>query len=418
MRIPIFGCALAAVLWLLSHGHPNLRGQSPVQAGDHVAIVGNTFADQLRIHGYLEVLLLQRWPMQPVSIRNLGWAGDMLSARDRPTGFATEESTLRAHQTDVIVACFGMGESFQGELGLEAFRHDLRAFIHSHQGKSYNGNSEVRLILVSPIAYEDLGNITPDSQRRNGELAVYSQAMQEVATEASIPFVDLYRPSRYWMDEPVGPNYTTNGIHLNALGYWAISHPLYRELVNEDLGTGQQPWHVWIDMSAEVVRARGLRVFDVNYGGSELSFTATELSGPTLPPPTSHELPPQLQSQRDRLSIANLPPGNYQLTIDGQPVVFADHVAWADGVAVDSSPAHLQSEALRQAVYDKNLQFTYSWKALNQVHIVGERSSSPSGRALPAEVKEFCRLADQLDRNLHDRLQFKTRQWRVQRVAP
>ena len=86
--------------------------QSAIRPGDHIAIVGNTFADQLRIHGYLETLLLQYTKDDPVSIRNLGWGGDMLTARDRPTNFPAEQSTLAAHKTDVIIACFGMGESF------------------------------------------------------------------------------------------------------------------------------------------------------------------------------------------------------------------------------------------------------------------------------------------------------------------
>ena len=81
--------------------------QSPIEPGDRIAIVGNTFADQLRNHGYLETLLLNHTRDNPVSIRNLGWGGDMLSARDRPTGFPSEESTLSAHKTDVIIACFG-----------------------------------------------------------------------------------------------------------------------------------------------------------------------------------------------------------------------------------------------------------------------------------------------------------------------
>jgi hypothetical protein len=51
-------------------------------------------------------------------------------------------------------------------------------------------------------------------------------------------------------------------------------------------------------------------------------------------------------------------------------------------------------------VNDKNQQFVYGWKALNQVHIVGERKSSPSGQALPAEVIAFKRLADEQDEAL------------------
>jgi hypothetical protein len=64
-------------------------------------------------------------------------------------------------------------------------------------------------------------------------------------------------------------------------------------------------------------------------------------------------------------------------------------------------------------VNDKNLQFIYSWKALNQVHIVGERRNSPSGRALPAEILAFKELADQKDAALEGGIELKTREWRL-----
>ena len=172
------------------------KADNPLLPGIRIAIVGNTFADQLRSHGYLETLLLQHWRDEPVSIRNLGWAGDGLTIRDRPTNFPTEESTLRDHQTDVIIACFGMGESFEGEKGIENFKTDLKAFIGSHRGKRYNGESDVRLILVSPIAYEDLVELTPRLAERNRELQLYTEAMRTTAANESVPFVDLYGPTR------------------------------------------------------------------------------------------------------------------------------------------------------------------------------------------------------------------------------
>jgi hypothetical protein len=113
------------------------------------------------------------------------------------------------------------------------------------------------------------------------------------------------------------------------------------------------------------------------------------------------------------MTVANLLPGSYTLTIDGITVVTATHDAWAEGIAIDCSPAHQHAEAFRKAVNDKNLQFNYSWKALNQVHIVGERKASPSGKALPAEVIEFKRIADQRDEQLRRAIQRKTRQWRL-----
>ena len=70
MRCP-GACALLVSLVPLGI---NIAGGAPaMRPGDHIAIIGNTYADQLRIHGYLETLLLQRTQGNPVSIRNLGW---------------------------------------------------------------------------------------------------------------------------------------------------------------------------------------------------------------------------------------------------------------------------------------------------------------------------------------------------------
>lgn len=382
-----------------------------IRPGDRIAIVGNTFADQLRVHGYLETLLLQH---ADVSIRNLGWGGDMLTARDRPTGFPTEESTLTAHKTDVIIACFGMGESFAGADGVDDFKTDLENFITSHSGKKYNGESEVRLVLVSPIAYENLGERTPGLAKRNRDLESYTAAMSAVASAKQVPFVDLFTPSRYLMDESKDNPLTTNGIHLSAFGYWALSHSFLEQLVT----LPSEPWRISIDAQAAEGNANGVELSNLAKAdkSNALTFAITETTAPSLPPAKvkgDRELPPQLAAMRDTLVVTGLAPGNYTLTIDGEKVATADTDAWARGVAIDASPAHLEAEAIRAAINDKNVQFTYSWKALNQVHIVGERRSSPSGRALPAEVIEFEKLANQRDQTLREKRKVKTREWRL-----
>ncbi|QDV45697.1 hypothetical protein Enr13x_55760 [Stieleria neptunia] len=398
--------------------------QSPIRPGDRIAIVGNTFADQLRIHGYLETALLQH--AKGVSIRNLGWGGDMLTARDRPTNFPSEESTLRDHGTDVIIACFGMGESFDGIEALDQFRRDLQSFITSHAGKQYNGETDVRLILVSPIACEDLGKLTPNREARNDVLRAYTQATNDVASAAEIPFVNLFETSLYLMDEPVGPKLTTNGIHLNRFGYWAISHEFANQLLASDQPDDVRPWRITIDARAQTGQGRGVElsqltinhsaVSDSQVNGFEITFQGTETTAPRLPPPTDQPLPSPLAFHRDTMVVQNLPAGTYQLTIDGEHVATAAGDAWGQGIPVDRSPAHREAERYRADVNDKNLQFTYSWKALNQVHIVGERKRSPSGRALPGEVIQFNRIANQRDETLRSGIALKSRRWRLARV--
>ena len=392
--------------------------ESPIRPGDRVAIVGNTFADQIREHGYLETLLLQRTKDNPVSIRNLGWGGDMLTLRDRPTNFPTEESTLTDHQTDVIIACFGLGESFDGENGLEDFKQNLADFITSHHGKNYNGKTPVRLVLVSPIAHEDCGRLTPMAGKRNGQLEAYTNAMGIVASEHGVPFVDLYTPMKYIMEEPEAPKLTTNGIHLNSYGYWAAARYLFDALVTGDNETvREQPWRVTIDAKSGSGLAKGLSLDQVESSDKGVSFFAKEEFGPTLAPPTEGDLPPQLADFRDKLTVEKLKPGIYELIIDGESVATATAAEWSQGVPVDSSPSHAEAEALRDAVNDKNRQFVYSWKAYNQVHIVGERRNSPSGRALPGEVIEFNNITKQRDAELRDSIELKTRQWHLSRVS-
>lgn len=396
-------CLVAALLLGTS-----ANAESPIRPGDRIALVGNTFADQLRMYGYLETLLLQRSASKPISIRNLGWAGDVLTVRDRPTGFPTEESELTKHQTDVIIACFGMGESFAGEAGLDAFRNDLESFIASHEGKKYNGKSEVRLILISPIAYEDLGKRTPRWEKRNSELATYTRTMNQVAARAGLPFVNLNRPTSDLMEDYTAPKMTVNGVNLNGYGYWCVSRTLADVLL-----PGDGPWRLTVDAGQATGSGRGVSISGVNRSGRGIRFTVAEKTWPSLGAPVAGEVHRQLGSQRDVLTVKNLSAGQYRLTIDGTEVATATAQKWAEGVALEATPAHLALAEYREAIYDKNVNFVYSWKALNQVHIVGERRKSNSGRALPAEVIEFKKLTDQKDAALAQGIELKTRKWQL-----
>lgn len=388
----------------------SVRAQSPIRPGDRVALVGNTYADQLRMHGYLETLLLQRSLENPVSVRNLGWAGDMLSARDRPTNFPSEEASLREHRTDVIVACFGMGESFGGAQGADAFRANLNALIGSHRGKKYNGESEVRLILVSPIACDDLGVLTPAREEKNRDLKLYKGVMGEIAGRHEIPFVNLYDRTEYLMADPSARKLTINGIRLNAYGYWATSR-----MVVDQLLPGGSGWRLQVDAKSGVAHGEGVEILAVATEGAGLQFVVKERRFPMVSPPGEGSTHPSLTAQSDVLVVKNLGAGSYTLTVEGKAVITARSDEWEKGVPLDDSPAHQEAETYRAAVNDKNLQFTYSWKALNQVHIVGERKKSNSGRALPAEVIAFHKLAREKEAFLKGGLKLKTRTWRLVR---
>lgn len=364
-------------------------------AGDRVVILGNTFADLMHLHGYWETLLRFRCAEQGLMVRNLGWAGDTLSDRARPTNFASEDQWLSDYQTDVIIVCFGMGESFAGEAGLASFGEDLRRLLKHYQQQQYNGKSTPQLILVSPIAHEDVGSRSVNVPQRNEDLHRYAGLMGEIARELSISFVDLFQPTKALLDEGGGSRLTSNGIHLTPYGYWVVG-----QMFAEKVCPPAKPLRLVVDAGSLQREGQGGEISRIDQQGHEWSWNVEPAGWPSLPPPTGSRVHSSLTRFLDRLAIQSLPPGKYMLTIGSEAPTVATAKQWAAGVNVTFSPRHKAMEYYRDAVNEKNLLHFHGWRSLNQVHIIGERKQSPSGLALPEEIVEWMRRALEEDERL------------------
>lgn len=189
-----------------------------LQPGDRVAIVGNTYAERMHMDGQFEALLHAAYPGHKVSVRNFGWSGDEVALQPRPLNFYGMDEWLDLNDTDVLIACFGMNESYAGDDGLVGFRRDLDTWLSAHKAKQYNGESPPRIVLVSPIAHENLGAPLPDGREHNFVLRRYVDAMRQAANTHDVMFVDLFTPTLESMERNEGP-LTTNGIHPNFRGY-------------------------------------------------------------------------------------------------------------------------------------------------------------------------------------------------------
>jgi azurin len=140
-------------------------------------------------------------------------------------------------QPDVIVAAYGFGESFKGAAGLPQFEKDLRSFVAGLQAHRFQGKSAAQVVLVSPIAVENLGGALPDGKESNERLRLYTDVMKRVAGECKVGFVDVYEPTREMMaasdkKEPL----TFNGIHFTADGYRKFAGLLFKSLVGQTPG--------------------------------------------------------------------------------------------------------------------------------------------------------------------------------------
>lgn len=228
---------VVAATWLLSACSENQR--FGFGKGDRVAIVGNSLAERLQHHGWLESFIQAVHPDHQIVFRNLGYSGDQVHYRPRAhEGFGDSDSHLFNMKANVIFGFFGYNESFQNNPSV--FREQLAVWIDHVRSKKYDSATAPRIVLFSPIAHEDLDDPNlPDGLENNRRLAAYSQAMKEIAAEKGIFFVDLFSATLNEYNKGNAP-LTINGIHLNDRGNQFIARYFVEYALDEDVDTRTQ----------------------------------------------------------------------------------------------------------------------------------------------------------------------------------
>ena len=224
----VFSVVLAVGLSVLIP--PVSAQQLTFSEGDSVSIIGNTTADRLQHHGWLETFVHALHPQHKLRFRNLAMPGDELTVRPREANFGNADQWLAKNETDVVLCFFGYNESFQGLDGLEAFRRNLVSTIEGMKQRQYNGTSAPQIVMFSPIAHEDLQSPhLPDGSDNNKRLYAYTQAMQEVCARQEVPFVNLFDATQKLYAEAERP-LTMNGIHLLEHGNRAVAQVVVQQL--------------------------------------------------------------------------------------------------------------------------------------------------------------------------------------------
>lgn len=198
-----------------------------LKPGERIALVGNTLFDRAQLFGYFEAMLHQRHPDHKLVVRNLAWSADTTELQPRPENFADQDQHLVHERADVIFAAYGFNESFAGPDGLDVFRQSLSDYLDSLQRKSFNEETGPLVVLVSPIANEDTAAVDAGT-RNNANIALYVEAMKEVAAENDVAFVDVFTPTLAAMND-AATDLTINGCHLNDTGYQLFAKELFEQ---------------------------------------------------------------------------------------------------------------------------------------------------------------------------------------------
>ncbi len=215
--------------------------------GEHLCLVGNALGERMQHQNFWESLLHQRFAEKELVVRNLCFPGDEPFLRIRSQNFGDPDVHLAHSKADVVLYFFGFNESFAGEAGLDSFRDEMTRLVQETQEKNYSGKDNARVVLVSPIAFEDIGdpNVT-SGEEQNKNLEAYTQVLKEVAEKTGAGFVDLYHPTKELFANS-NEQLTLNGCHLNEAGYRALG-----PILNEGLFGPGGPTQVDPAVKAEV----------------------------------------------------------------------------------------------------------------------------------------------------------------------
>ncbi len=244
LRPMIAGGALATVFaWALASASVTAAGPAEasglsLEKGDHISLIGNALAERMQHDGWLEAMIQNRFPDKELVFRNLGFSGDEITQRQRSQSFGSPDDWLKKNETDVVLAFFGFGESFAGEKGVDQFKKDLEGFVKHTQGEKYDGEHNAKVVLISPIATEDLDDPNQiDAEAQNKQLEAYTKAMEEVAKANDVPFVDLFHPTLEEFKKSDKP-LTTNGHFLNSQGNRFVASVINKALFGEPSAEG------------------------------------------------------------------------------------------------------------------------------------------------------------------------------------
>ncbi len=226
-----------------------------------IVLIGNNLGSRMIHYGYFETEMYLRFPNDSLVIRNMCDGGDTPgfrphSSRNTPWAFPGAEKFqtelgkatgsegifeypdewLSRLNADIILGFFGYNESFEGPKGLENFKNELQAFIQHTKNQNYNGTTSPQLVLVSPIAFEDLSKDydLPNGSQENENLQLYAEAIKTTALSNLVPFIDVFNPSLAWYDKG---KHTIDGFQLNDEGYKKLSNLIAKELTGDKVTT-------------------------------------------------------------------------------------------------------------------------------------------------------------------------------------
>jgi len=325
--------------------------------GDTVVFLGDSITHQCLYTQYVENYFYTRYPKLRVHFHNAGVGGDR--AADALTRF---EEDVAAYQPKYVTILLGMNDGTYRDF-------DKGVFDTYQAGMSTILDKIAALgataIPMTPTMFDTRAkrllndHQEPRNTYYNGVLALYGQWLREQAEVRGLGFVDMYSPLNNLTatQRKTKPDWTmiADGVHPGAVGQTVMAVAVIENIV----ARSQVSQIVLAPKNGQVAAtAANGTVTDLLSSEDKVSFTFAANALPwVLPPDTAEGAKLTALGHRysnERLTVRNLKPGKYTLSIDGTSVAEVTDGQLAFGVELENNDKTPQyQQALKVALLNK-----------------------------------------------------------------
>jgi len=241
-----------------------------LEAGDTVAICGDSITEQKEYSVFIEDYLLMCQPAPDLKAHQFGWSGE------KAEGLLKRINTevLPFHPT-VATTCYGMNDGAYAAIDparQEAYRKNTEAIIK----KFRDGGIRFIVIgspgLVDTYTFDRIPGRSYPAANYNNTLADLARIAREVAAEQGVTYADIYTPMAAVMKvakSKYGPAYDLagpDGIHPEANGHLVMAYAFLKALgCSGDIGT-----ITWDAQAGQASATSGHRILSVHDGNIEI----------------------------------------------------------------------------------------------------------------------------------------------------
>jgi hypothetical protein len=384
-------------------------GEFQFKDGDRVALVGSTLIEREQKYGYWELAITTRHHDKNIIFRNLGWSGDTVWGESRvgfdldnpQKGFERLRDAVLAVKPTVIIVGYGTNESFAGEAGLPRFKEGMNKLLDAV------APTKARIILLAPLPPLKTPSRFPEFNERTKKVAMYRDAIAEIAKTKSHYFLDLFRLRFFnsWSWRP----FSDNSLHLTEFGYW-----LYAEGMAERLGLRSAFRLIDMDLATKKIQSKQAEIEmpDIEARKFQAKAAALGVAWPharkqSMQTTSSYVNPHQPTDEPQSTPICEpefwfrinaLPGGEFALKTDGQVVATGDAKEWEFGRVVTTGPEFDQSEKLRRLIVEKNQLYFHRYRPQNETYLFGFRKYEQGNNAV--EVPQFDALIEAKEKEI------------------